>query len=67
MIACSEYSQVYLVLGPTFLACCVCALVFNDFNADLLLAFRHLVCIVRLSGCEPQRMRLLMAEISNGL
>ena len=55
MIACSEYSQVYLV----FLACCVCALVFNDFNADPLLAFRHLVCTARLSGCEPQRMRLL--------
>lgn len=52
MIAYSEYSQVYLVF-------CVCALVFSDFNADPLLAFRHLVCTARLSGCEPQRMRLL--------
>ena len=52
MIACSEYSQVYLVF-------CVCALVFSDFNADPLLAFRHLVFTARLSGCEPQRMRLL--------
>ena len=67
MIACSEYSQVYLVLGPTFsglLCMCTCL---QRLQCDLLLAFRHLVCIARLSGCEPQRMRLLMAEISNGL
>ena len=58
MIACSKYSHTWFWI-PLFLACCVCALVSNDFNADPLWAFRHPVCTAWLSGCEPQRMRLL--------
>ena len=63
MLASSEYSHTWFKI-PLLLACLVFSLVFN---ADPLLAFRHLVRTARLSGCEPQRMRLLMAEISNGL
>ena len=59
MIATSEYSHTWFKI-PLLLACFVFSLVFN---ADPLLAFRHLVCTATLSGCEPQRMRLLMAGI----
>ena len=58
---------IYLVLDSSFIG--LFSVFSFVFNADPFLAFRHLVCTAMLgvSGCEPQRMRLLIAGILNGL
>lgn len=58
---------IYLVLDSSFIG--LFSVFSFVFNADPLLAFRHLVCTVVLSvsGCEPQRMSFLTAGILNGL
>ena len=67
MIACSEYSQVYLILGPTFsglLCMCTCLQGLQCRSASRFSTSNE--------HCEAQRMRTsahasTYAEISNGL